>query len=122
MLSHKDSLYFQYVLVSTEGLCLPRSSFTAAKSDIRPLGCLPFEEPIVFFMLTIIKPEFLSFLIYSFNFNLGFRMLYLLLLNFNPFHDSVVVFLNKSKTECTRDSKNHVLSANLINMFIMHSF
>lgn len=35
----------------------------------------------------------------------------------------LVIILNvKSITECTSDSKNPVLLANLINMFTMHSF
>ena len=46
-----------------------------------------------------------------------------MLLNFHPFHDSAVIFLiGKPNTECTSNSMIHVISANLINMFVLHSF
>ena len=49
-------------------------------------------------------------------------MLHLFLLNFNPCPGFVVIFLNsKSVTEYTSDSKNCILSANLVNMFAVHS-
>lgn len=55
------------------GLWLPLSSFIEAEGGIRSFGCLPFEKPIVFFMLTIIKPDFfhLLFLELILNLNLG---------------------------------------------------